>query len=34
MKRRNILLFAIIVVAAIAWGAVYWYFVMPIIDPR
>ncbi|MET3658120.1 hypothetical protein ABIC55_003237 [Sporosarcina psychrophila] len=34
MRKRNILLFIFIVVAAIMWGAVYWKFVMPIIDPR
>lgn len=33
-KKRNVLLFLIIGVAAIMWGAVYWYFVQPLIDPR
>ncbi|NYF24463.1 hypothetical protein HDC33_001288 [Sporosarcina sp. JAI121] len=34
MRKRNILLFLFVVVAAIMWGAVYWMFVAPIIDPR
>ncbi|MBE1554073.1 YdgA family protein [Sporosarcina limicola] len=34
MKKRNILLFVFIVLAAIMWGAVYWYFIAPVIDPR
>lgn len=34
MKKRNLLLFSGIVVLALIWGAVYWYFVVPIIDPR
>ncbi len=34
MKKRNLLLFLGIVVMALVWGAVYWYFVVPIIDPR
>jgi hypothetical protein len=34
MKRRNLLLFIGILVAAVIWGAVYWFFVVPIIDPQ
>ena len=34
LRKRNILLFLFIVVAAIMWGAVYWYFIAPVIDPR
>lgn len=34
MRKRNILLFLFIVVAAIVWGLIYWNFVVPIIDPR
>lgn len=34
MKKRNLLLFLGIVVMALVWGAVYWYFVVPIIEPR
>lgn len=34
MKKRNLLLFFGIVVMALVWGAVYWYVVVPIIDPR
>ncbi|VDG97833.1 Uncharacterised protein [Lysinibacillus sphaericus] len=34
MKKRNLLLFLGIVIMALVWGAVYWYLVVPIIDPR
>ncbi|MCM3756827.1 YdgA family protein [Sporosarcina aquimarina] len=34
MKKRNLLLFLGIVIIALVWGAVYWYFVVPVIDPR
>lgn len=34
MKKKNMILFAVIIVAALTWGALYWYFVMPVIDPR
>ncbi len=33
-KKRNIILFVSIAVVALIWGAVYWYYVMPVIDPR
>lgn len=34
MKKRNLILFLAIVIGALVWGAIYWYFVVPIIDPR
>jgi hypothetical protein len=34
MRKRNLILFGSIVVVAAIWGALYWYFVMPFIDPR
>ncbi|WP_225217586.1 YdgA family protein [Sporosarcina gallistercoris] len=34
MKKRNLLLFLGIVIIALGWGALYWYIVVPIIDPR
>lgn len=34
MKKKNIILFVSIVAMAIVWGVIYWYFVVPVIDPR
>ena len=34
MRKRNMLLFLGIVVISVVWGAVYWYYVVPVIDPR
>ncbi|MCZ2259502.1 YdgA family protein [Sporosarcina sp. G11-34] len=34
MKKRNVTLFIILVLVTIVWGAAYWYFVAPVIDPR
>lgn len=34
MRKKNIVLFAVILAVALIWGAVYWYVVQPIIDPR
>lgn len=34
MKKRNTLLFVGIVVISIVWGLVYWYYVVPVIDPQ
>lgn len=34
MRKRNLLLFTGIVIMTLVWGAVYWYLVVPIIDPR
>lgn len=34
MKKKNIILFASIVAVAIIWGVIYWYLVVPVIDPR
>lgn len=32
MRKRNILLFVLIIVLAMIWGAVYWYFIAPFAD--
>lgn len=34
MKKKNLILFLAIIVMALIWGVVYWYLVVPIIDPR
>lgn len=34
MKRRNLTLFLFIVIAAIIWGVVYWYFIAPFTGPN
>ncbi len=34
MKRRNMTLFILMVIAAIIWGAVYWYFIAPFAGPN
>ncbi len=34
MRKKNLFLFLAILVIALIWGAVYWYFVVPVIDPR
>jgi hypothetical protein len=33
VKKRNILLFIVILLMALAWGAVYWIFVAPNFGP-
>ncbi|MBB4823812.1 cell division septal protein FtsQ [Sporosarcina luteola] len=34
MRRRNMLLFLFIILAAILWGIVYWYFIAPFVGPN
>ncbi|MCM3709817.1 YdgA family protein [Sporosarcina luteola] len=34
MKKRNMILFLFIVIAAIIWGGVYWYFIAPFAGPN
>ncbi len=34
MKKKNLYLFLGIIVIALIWGVVYWYFVVPVIDPN
>jgi len=33
VKKRNILLFIVILLMALAWGVVYWIFVAPNFGP-
>lgn len=34
MRKKNMILFVSILVIALIWGAIYWYAVAPVIDPR
>lgn len=34
MRKKNLILFLAILVIGLIWGAAYWYFVVPVIDPR
>lgn len=34
MRRRNVMLFLFIILAAAIWGVVYWYFIAPFAGPN
>lgn len=33
-RKKNIILLISIIAMAIIWGVIYWYLVVPVIDPR